>query len=188
MHDRMATLTIELPAQAAQTAFNLRRWSELLANTELGRELARFPGRVETDRHGHIIMYPPPGYSHGGYQVEIAVQLRALLPGGRVTTECPVSTADGVKGVDVTWVSHELRPLIDKKVFLSRAPEICVEVISPSNTRREMAEKKALYFAAGAREVWFCAEDGTMTFFASAASRGAKSSKFCPAFPRKIVL
>ncbi len=28
-----------------------------------------------------------------------------------------------------------------------------------------MEEKKALYFAAGAQEVWFCAGDGKMTFF-----------------------
>ena len=42
----MATLTLELPAQEKQTAFNLRRWAELLAD----RELAKFEGRVETDR------------------------------------------------------------------------------------------------------------------------------------------
>jgi len=35
------------------------------------------------------------------------------------------------------------------------APEICVEVISPRNSPEEMAEKRALYFAAGADEVWF---------------------------------
>src|SRR5436190_590555 len=31
-----------------------------------------------------------------------------------------------------------------------RAPEICVEVISPSNTDAELREKGSLYFAAGA--------------------------------------
>jgi Uma2 family endonuclease len=184
----MAILTIELPAHDDQTAFNLRRWNELLADSALGHELARFPGRIETNRHGHIIMYPPPGFSHGGYQLEIGHQLRLLMPDGRVTTECPVSTADGVKGVDVTWVSHGRRALTDKQVLLSKAPEICAEVLSPSNTTREMAEKKALYFAAGACEVWFCDPDGKMTFFAGPASRGAKSSKFCPAFPREIRL
>ena len=48
----MATLTIALRAQPAQTAFNLRRWGELLADPEL----ARVEGRLETDRHGHILM------------------------------------------------------------------------------------------------------------------------------------
>lgn len=184
----MATLTIELPSQAVQTAFNLRRWTELLADSELGRELAGIEGRIETDRHGNIVMLPPPGFSHGGYQAEIAHLLRTMLPNGRVTTECPISTADGVKGADVTWVSNKLRAAIDKKVLLSKAPEICVEVISPSNSRREMAERKTLLFAAGAREVWFCAKDGKMTFFVGSASQGEKSSRLCPAFPRQIRL
>jgi Uma2 family endonuclease len=36
----------------------------------------------------------------------------------------------------------------------TRAPEICVEVTSPSNSRKEMREKIDAYFAAGAKEVW----------------------------------
>jgi hypothetical protein len=53
----MGTLTIELPSHAEQTAFNLRRWDELMADRELAR--------IETDRHSHIIMTPPPAASHG---------------------------------------------------------------------------------------------------------------------------
>jgi Uma2 family endonuclease len=187
----MAILTIELPANEDQTAFNVRRWSQLQNDPELVRQFAKFEGRIETDRHGHIIMYPPPGYSHGGYQAEIAHLLRILLPEGRVATETPLSTADGVKGVDVTWISKSRLAAIDKRVCLTKAPEICVEVLSPSNTLREMAEKRALYFAAGAREVWLCdekGEKGRVTFFTGVGSRGQKSSRLCPDFPRRIAL
>ena len=59
----MATLTLELPPRKTRTAFNLRRWGELLAD----RELAKVEGRIETDRHGHIIMSPPPAPSHGDW-------------------------------------------------------------------------------------------------------------------------
>ena len=182
----MATLTIDLPAQEKQTAFNLRRWSQLRTDPILVQELAKFEGRVETDRHGHIIMLPPPGLPHGGFQSEIAYLLRTLLPDGRVFTECPVSTADGVKGADVVWVSRARLAAKSRKNILIAAPEICVEVLSPDNTRAEMAEKTALYFAAGAREIWLCDRAGMMTFFTSAASRGQKSSKLCPEFPRRI--
>src|SRR3954464_8871267 len=99
----MATLTLELPSQKVQTAFNLRRWTELLAD----RELARVEGRIETDRHGHIIMSPPPAPSHGSYQAEIVRLLWNVLTEGRVLTECPISTADGVKAADVAWASPE---------------------------------------------------------------------------------
>lgn len=44
--------------------------------------------------------------------------------------------------------------MIGENVCLTMAPEICVEVISPENTCAEMAETKALYFAAGAGEFW----------------------------------
>ena len=182
----MATLTIDLPVQENQTAFNLRRWSQLRTDPLIVQELAKFEGRVETDRHGHIIMYPPPGFSHGSYQSEIAYLLRTLLPEGRVATESPISTADGMKGADVIWVSRARMAVTNRKNCLTKAPEICVEVLSPDNTRSEMAEKKALYFAAGAKEVWHCDRSGVMTFFTSAASRGQKASKFCPPFPRAI--
>ncbi len=184
----MATLSIELPVERDQTAFNLRRWSELLGDSRLAKDLARYEGRIETDRHGHIIMLPPPGFSHGGFQSAISHLLHTFLSDGRVTTECPISTADGVKASDVAWISQARLTAIGENVCLTKAPEICVEVLSPDNTRAEMAEKKALYFAAGAKEVWFCALDGRMTFYVGASSRGQKSSKLCPSFPGQVRL
>src|ERR1700686_1190182 len=55
-------LTIQLRPSERQTAFNLKRWRELLADPDL----ARLPHRIETDRHGHILMRPPPAPAHGG--------------------------------------------------------------------------------------------------------------------------
>jgi Uma2 family endonuclease len=184
----MPTLTIDLPAQEDQTEFNLRRWAELTADTELGRELAKIEGRIETDRHGHIIMSPPPAFSHGSYQSEIASLLKSKLPHGRAVTECPISTADGVKAADVAWISKTRLQKIGESNCLTEAPEICVEVLSPDNTRVEMAEKKALYFAAGAEEVWFCDRTGKMTFHCTANSEASPASIRCPDFPRQIML
>ncbi len=44
-------------------------------------------------------------------------------------------------------------------------PEICIEVFSSSNTKKEMKEKRKLYFEQGAKEFWICTEKGDMTFF-----------------------
>ena len=183
---RMATLTIDLSSQKKQTAFNLRRWEQLRTDPLIAQELSKFEGRVETNRHGHIIMYPPSDFSHGGYQAEIGCLLRTLLPKGKVATKSPISTADGIKYADVVWVTRARAAAAIQKDCLTKAPEICVEVLSPDNSRREMAEKKALYFAAGAKEVWFCDRDGVMAFFIGAASRGQNTSKFCPEFPRQV--
>src|SRR5437773_2128923 len=133
------TLTIELPKQQDRTAFNLRRWEELLADPEL----AKIEGRIETDRHGHIIMSPPPAPAHGSFQVRISYLLTDLMPRGRVLSECPISTADGVKAADVAWASpNSLRELGNRACF-PQAPELCVEILSPSNTKAEI-EKRSL--------------------------------------------
>ena len=180
----MATPTIELPPHQAQTAFNLRRWAELLAN----RELARFEGRIETDRHGQIIMSPPPAPSHGSFQSEIAYLLRSFMPNGRTLTECPISTADGVKAADVAWASQQCMGELGDRACFPRAPEICVEVLSPSNTEAEMREKMALYFDAGAREVWLCSASGAMSFLSPGPARPLNASELCPPFPTQIDL
>lgn len=182
----MSVLTIDLPVQEDQTAFNLQRWDELASDAGLACELAKIEGKIETDRHGHVIMYPPPGFTHGSYQSEIAFQLRTLLPQGRVVTECPISTADGVKAADVVWISKKRLAAIGDKACLTEAPEICVEILSPSNTAKEMEEKKALYFAANAEEVWFCNLSGGMTFHCSGKLR--TTSLKCPDFPQQISL
>jgi Uma2 family endonuclease len=178
----MSTLTIELPAHKAQTTFNLRRWTELLADAEL----AKFQGRIETDRHGHIIMMPPPAPPHGRNQARIAYLLQDLLPQGDVFTECPISTADGVKAADVAWASPQRVRELGNRVCFPRAPEICVEVRSPSNTEAEIAEKMALYFAAGAKEVWVCGPSGTISFFSEGDSQPMKESEICPQFPKQV--
>lgn len=179
----MGTLTIELPPQGTQTEFNLRRWSELLADATL----AKFEGRIETDRYGHILMSPPPAPRHGRYQLKIGALLDRYMRTGSALTECPVSTADGVKAADVAWASpRRLRELGDKVCF-PRAPEICVEVRSPGNTDAEIREKVALYFDSGAEEVWLCSESGTITFLGTGANPMLKS-QLCPKFPSKIRL
>ena len=63
------------------------------------------------------------------------------------------------------------------------APEICVEVVSASNTGEEMEEKKSLYFARGAQEVWVC-ENGVMRFYRP--DGPLEKSVLVPDFPKRI--
>ena len=164
----------------AQFARNLARWQELLAD----RELARLPFRIETDRLGRIIMTPPPSLTHGARQFEIARRLATLLPGARVITECPLSTADGVKAIDVAWLARGRTEVDRGDLVLEIAPEICVEILSPSNTAEEIAEKRALYFEAGAREVWICELDGRLSFYCG--GELCEDSEICCRFPNQI--
>jgi Uma2 family endonuclease len=170
-------MQIELVSQPDAIA----RWQELVDDPEL----AKLPYRVETDRFGRTIMSPPPGFPHVSQVGKIIKLLNELLPDGRTFADTPVLTPDGIKVPDATWVSAAYAWELETKkpLVLERAPEICIEVLSPSNSRPEMDEKRALYFAAGAHEVWLCGRDGKMEFYTPDLSA---ASRLCPAFPGQL--
>jgi len=121
-------------------------------------------------------------------QGEIGILLHRLMPQGRVITVCPISTADGVKAADVVWASPTCMQELANRVCFSSAPEICVEVLSPRNTRAEIREKTALFFDAGAKEVWLCQQSGAMNFYSPDHEPALGASKLCPQFPKQIEL
>jgi Uma2 family endonuclease len=171
-------MQIELLAQPDAV---IARWQELVDDPEL----ARWPGKIETDRFGRTIMSPPAAFGHTLHAGKIISLLNELLPEGRALPETPVLTADGIKVPDVTWISAAYAQELETKkpLVLERAPEICVEVLSPSNSGPEMEEKRALYFEAGAREVWICGRDGKMEFYIPDL---AAASRLCPSFPGQL--
>jgi Uma2 family endonuclease len=179
-------VTIELPAQAEQRDFNEQRWAEVVVDPVL----AEFQGRIETDRHGKIVMSPPPAARHGRYQSRILLLLERLMPegAGEVMVVCPISTADGVRAPDAVWYSKAVLGELGNRVCFPKAPEICVEVRSPDNSERAMFEKATLYFDAGAKEVWLCDKFGRMTFFDSPKGKPMPFSKVCPLFSTEIKL
>jgi Uma2 family endonuclease len=65
-----------------------------------------------------------------------------------------VLTPSGVLVADVAWGSTEFLRAHRAETPFTRAPEICIEVASPSNARKALEEKIAAYLAAGAEEVW----------------------------------
>ncbi len=173
----------DLPAIKNQTAFNLARWAELCADPLW----ADIDGKIETDRYGQIIMNPPADPAHGGKQADLTLLLSKFAPPGKIIVECPVSTSEGVKVPDLVWVSTKRLAGIRGKSAFTAAPEICIEVLSASNTRNEIEEKRRLYFEAGASEVWLCERDGRLRIFQKATpSRIARQSSLCPKMPGKI--
>jgi Uma2 family endonuclease len=114
--------------------------------------------------------------------------LQVQIAEGSVLTECPISTADGVRAADVAWGSPDSVSDVGTRAFLPRAPEVCVEVRSPRETDAELREKAALYFDAGAQEVWICSQDGAMTFLRAGDNTPLEKSGLFPDFPAHITL
>lgn len=61
---------------------------------------------------------------------------------------------DTVLAPDVSFIRTERLPARGGRGFPEMAPDLAVEVLSPSNTAGEIARKTALYLANGVRVVW----------------------------------
>jgi Uma2 family endonuclease len=175
-------LIVDLPERSLVLTRNRQRWGEIVRDPQW----AEHPYRIETNEWGHIVMTPPAGGPRCGRQENIQVELRGRL-GGRAIAECPVSTLGGVKVIDVGWYSPQRYQSVRGQIAFETAPEICVEVLSPSNSDAEMKAKRQLYFAAGAIECWTCDLEGRMTHFLSDAPDTPQTrSRLCPQFPEII--
>ncbi|MDX1654415.1 MAG: Uma2 family endonuclease [Candidatus Competibacteraceae bacterium] len=126
--------------------------------------LKDLPYKVQTDKWGNIVMSPASN-EHGIHQAKIVALLSRLLAKGTIVAECSVQTCEGVKVADVAWASDEFMGRNRGRSPFDQAPELCIEILSPSNTELEMEEKRELYFARGAREFWLCDAEGNIRFF-----------------------
>lgn len=135
-------------------------WTEVLND----KSLQDLPYKIELNGFGNIVMSPASNW-HADYQVRIVLALRRQSKSGRILTESSVKTRDNVKCPDVVWASDEFMKKHKWKSPYTAAPEICVEVLSPGNSKLDIANKRELYFEKGAKEVWLCNSEGAMSFF-----------------------
>lgn len=135
-------------------------WSEVIHNPFL----QDLPFKIELNKFGKLLMSPASN-SHGRFQGRIAGLLWQGLPKGEVITECSVQTSEGVKVADVAWASAEFIAEFAYATPYPKAPEICVEIVSPSNSKLEISEKVDLYLAKGAKEVWVVYLDNRLEIF-----------------------
>ena len=131
------------------------QWSEVINNPLL----QNLPFKIELNRFGKILMSPASN-KYGHLQMRIGNNLMNKLSGGEVIAECSIDTSEGVKVADVVWASDEFINEFTYKTPYPKAPEICVEIVSASNSKEEIACKVDLYLAKGAYEVWIVYEDG----------------------------
>jgi Uma2 family endonuclease len=156
-------------------------WQEVLSHPSL----QDLPFKIELNAKGVIEMSPATNW-HGLYQTEIITTLKTLLPHGRCISEASIQTSDGVRVADVIWAEEAYIQANKRQTPFLQAPALCVEIVSPSNSKKEMQYKQNLYFEAGAAEVWFCTLEGELSFFA--VSRELEQSRLCPDFPKTLTI
>lgn len=142
-------------------------------------ELQHLPYKIELDERGRIVMSPTKVY-HSVLQARIAARLDIHGQGGVALTECAIRTRKGTKVADVAWASSRTYQQIKDETECSVAPEICVEIMSASNTDKEIEERRELFFEHGAQEFWLCDQDGHITY--SSRDGPIPRSACCPVF------
>jgi len=111
---------------------------------------------------GRLVREPAPGFRHGRVAARInrilweagegAGQGQVFFDMGFLLTRDPPT----VRVPDVAFVSagRLAEQATDDDVFLAIAPDLAVEVLSPSNSASEIQRKAVEYLDAGARLVW----------------------------------
>jgi Uma2 family endonuclease len=135
----------------------VRRWHAVAAERDS-------PDHYELNEFGEVIMSPRPTNEHQRALSAIVVSLQGRL-GPEAVAEVSILTDRGVRVPDVVWMPPERWAEVKGQTPLPFAPDLCVEVLSPGNTREEIAMKTAAYLRSGAREVIVVGLAGEVSFF-----------------------
>ncbi|MCY7348550.1 MAG: Uma2 family endonuclease [Pyrinomonadaceae bacterium] len=149
------------------------KWQELIDNPFF-RDM---PYKIELNKFGQILMSPASN-RHGILQNKVARQIENQKQSGVIVIECSILTNEGVRVADAAWLSDEFYAEFGEKTPYPKAPEICVEVKSPGNSKGEMEEKIRLYLEKGALEVWIIDESARINFHTHTGKM--KTSKLAP--------
>jgi len=110
---------------------------------------------------GRIVFMSPTGEEHGSLESVLAAELRTFVQQhkiGRVTTgEVGIyirRNPDRVRGADIVFISKERGGDKPQKGFMTVAPELVAEVMSPDDRWQDVRQKIEEYFSIGVQWVW----------------------------------
>ena len=136
------------------------KWQELIGDPFF-RDM---PYKIELNKFGQILKTSISN-RRGILMNKIAGNIERAKQTGEIVMNCSILTNEGVRVADVAWASDEFTAEFGETTPFPKAPEICVEIKSPGNSRAEMEEKTRLYLEKGAQEVWIVDEKGIVNFF-----------------------
>jgi Uma2 family endonuclease len=106
--------------------------------------------------HGEVARMTRPKAAHWDLQLRLMDLLRAELRGFVIGMEFPFRAVPefDLRAADVATVTSERYAAIDPEDNLHGAPDLVIEVKSPSNSPRTLQELASLCLANGAIEFW----------------------------------
>ncbi len=108
-------------------------------------------------RHGEPVQMPPPNRTHYLVQRRLRLYLeKAAGRAGEVDIEMPFRPLPEFEywQADVAFVSRTRWDKTPDERHLAGAPDLVVEVLSPSNTAAEILDRRNVCLENGSREFW----------------------------------
>ncbi len=128
-------------------------------------EFGKIPDERIELRHGEVVKVPPPTMRHARIQQRTMLALHRLIGhAGYVSIEVafrPLPEYE-VWSADIAFVSAPRDKATGGDEWLSGAPDIVVEVLSPSNTQLEMDERRDICLENGSVQFWLVNPDRQM--------------------------
>lgn len=119
---------------------------------------------------GRVVPMSPTGWQHGRIEIRLGMALERFVQqcqlGWVVVGEVGIyirRNPDTVRGADVAFLSKDRTPEGPPAGFLTVAPEVVIEIVSPTDRRQDLQEKIEDYFAADVDQVWVV-EPATRSF------------------------
>jgi len=107
---------------------------------------------------GELVVMRPPMLRHGRIQTRVARLLGNFAEErrlGEVATECGFRLSDDtVRGPDVVFLRQERMALMDLDHYSTVAPDLVVEILSPSVNARQFNRKIGQYLKSGTHTIW----------------------------------
>lgn len=117
-------------------------------------------GRCELVR-GEIVPMSPPGAEHGDLAMEIGSLIKVFVKARRLGKVYAAETGfriardpDTTRGADVAFVRKDRLPPGKVKGYFPGAPDLVVEVNSPTDRASDVLEKVDEWLTGGATSVW----------------------------------
>lgn len=110
---------------------------------------------------GEVIQMSPTGFQHGKLTATLSRVLVDFVTAHNLGVVCGAETGvilardpDTVRAPDAMFISRDRMPPQEWDRYLSVAPDLAVEVISPDDRWSDVEEKVEEYLQAGVRLIW----------------------------------
>jgi len=112
------------------------------------------PGRCFELHEGELVELTVPNIIHRDLQIRLLDLLREALPNASVLTEYSFKTPESVRSADVGVTNRERHATARTEGILSGAPDLVVEVLSPSSKVPVLKKLRRVCFQQGCKEFW----------------------------------